>query len=78
MRKKNEPSKSISIKDVARECGVSISTVSRVINNFSTVKNKNRLKVLEAEYGDRSRAVRAAPHVISYFPFAVYCNDHAG
>lgn len=42
------PSKTISIEDVARLAGVSITTVSRVINKFSTVKEKNRSKVLEA------------------------------
>lgn len=37
-----------SIDDVAREAGVSIATVSRVINNFGTVKDANRQKVLDA------------------------------
>lgn len=38
----------ISIEDVARRAKVSISTVSRVINNFPTVSDKNRSKVEEA------------------------------
>jgi len=37
-----------SIDDVAREADVSIATVSRVINNFGSVKKRNKLKVLEA------------------------------
>ena len=48
MRSKREPSKTISIEDVARLAGVSISTVSRVINKQSSVKEKNRIKVLNA------------------------------
>ncbi|MBP7216118.1 MAG: LacI family DNA-binding transcriptional regulator [Candidatus Omnitrophica bacterium] len=46
--KKNNPSKSVSIEDVARLAGVSITTVSRVINKMGSVKEKNRSKVLEA------------------------------
>lgn len=37
-----------SIKDVARAAGVSITTVSRVINKFPTVKEANRTRVEEA------------------------------
>jgi len=48
VRSKREPSKTISIEDVARLAGVSISTVSRVINKQSSVKEKNRIKVLNA------------------------------
>ena len=44
--KKTPSSKSISIEDVARESGVSITTVSRVINKVGTVKEKNRAKVM--------------------------------
>jgi DNA-binding LacI/PurR family transcriptional regulator len=40
--------KKISIEDVAARAGVSITTVSRVINNISTVSKKNRTKVEEA------------------------------
>lgn len=38
----------ISIEDVAKRAKVSITTVSRVINNFPTVSPKNRAKVEEA------------------------------
>lgn len=44
MRKKRK----ISIEDVARRAKVSITTVSRVINNVATVSPKNRAKVEEA------------------------------
>jgi LacI family transcriptional regulator len=47
VRVKKTPSKTISIEDVARLAGVSIATVSRVINKASTVKEKNRLRVLD-------------------------------
>ncbi len=40
--------KKVSIEDVAQRAGVSITTVSRVINNFPTVSKKNRAKVEEA------------------------------
>jgi LacI family transcriptional regulator len=48
VRLKKGHSKTISIEDVARLAGVSITTVSRVINNFPSVKGKNRSKVQEA------------------------------
>jgi len=48
MRVKKEPSKSVCIDDVARLAGVSITTVSRVINKIGSVKEKNRIKVLDA------------------------------
>ena len=42
------PNKKISIEDVARRAKVSITTVSRVINNVHTVSKKNCAKVEEA------------------------------
>ncbi len=48
MRVKKTPSSVISIEDVAKLAGVSITTVSRVINKVGTVKDKNRTKVLSA------------------------------
>ncbi len=47
MRRRKEPSKTISITDVARLAKVSISTVSRVINKSPLVKEKNRKRVQE-------------------------------
>jgi len=47
-RTKKTPSQTVSIEDVARESGVSITTVSRVINKVGTVKEKNRTKVMSA------------------------------
>ena len=47
-RTKKFPSKNISIEDVARASGVSITTVSRVINKIGTVKEQNRLRVMNA------------------------------
>ncbi len=47
-RKPNQERKNNSIEDVARLAGVSIATVSRVLNKFSSVKERNRIKVLNA------------------------------
>lgn len=47
MRKKKAKSSTISINDVARMAGVSITTVSRVINKSPSVKGKNRSRVQE-------------------------------
>jgi len=44
-RNKKTISKNISIVDVAKISGVSIATVSRVINKIGTVKESNRIKV---------------------------------
>ena len=48
VRRRIGPAKNVSIHDVARLAGVSITTVSRVINKIPTVKEKNRIKVLDA------------------------------
>jgi len=47
-RTKKSPSKNSSIVDVAKASGVSITTVSRVINKIGTVKEANRAKVMNA------------------------------
>ena len=38
----------MTIKDIARQCGVSVSTVSRVLNDRPDVSPENRRKVLSA------------------------------
>lgn len=48
VRIRKTPSTTVSIEDVARKAGVSITTVSRVINKAKTVKDKNRSRVLDA------------------------------
>jgi LacI family transcriptional regulator len=48
VRTKKSVSKTVSIEDVARLAGVSITTVSRVINKLPSVKEKNRKIVMEA------------------------------
>jgi LacI family transcriptional regulator len=50
--------KVVSIKDVAKAAGVSITTVSRVINKFPTVKDENRRRVEEV-----IRRLRFKPNV---------------
>jgi LacI family transcriptional regulator len=47
VRIKKSPAQKVSIEEVARLAGVSVTTVSRVINKHSSVKEKNRTKVLE-------------------------------
>ena len=47
-RTKKSPSGNKSITDVARLAGVSITTVSRVINKVGAVKEKNRARVMDA------------------------------
>lgn len=47
-RTRKPTSRNISIEDVARVSGVSITTVSRVINKAKTVKEANRAKVMSA------------------------------
>jgi len=47
-RIKKASSKAASIEDVAKLANVSIATVSRVINKLSSVRDKNRIQVLEA------------------------------
>ncbi|MEM7336824.1 MAG: LacI family DNA-binding transcriptional regulator, partial [Chloroflexota bacterium] len=47
-KKRQRKSKSVTIFDVAKEAGVSYSTVSRVVNGFQFVKGETRERVLAA------------------------------
>lgn len=40
-------SRDYSIKDLAKECGISVSTVSKVLNGYPNISEKTRRKVLE-------------------------------
>ena len=48
MTRRHKSSDEVTIIDVAREAGVSYSTVSRVVNNKSYVKPETRARVLQA------------------------------
>jgi DNA-binding LacI/PurR family transcriptional regulator len=48
LKENGDRSPSVSIRDVARAAGVSYQTVSRVINESSSVKNSTRESVLDA------------------------------
>ena len=39
--------KSITIKDIAKECGVGVSTVSRAINNHPDISEKTKNRIME-------------------------------
>ena len=47
-QKKGDETRFMTIKDIARQCGVSVSTVSRVLNDRPDVSPENRRKVLSA------------------------------
>jgi LacI family transcriptional regulator len=48
VNRRNDKQRSATIKDVAREAGVSYATVSRVLNDYEHVKPDKRQRVLEA------------------------------
>ena len=52
-----DPTRAVTIRDVAREAGVSVATVSRALNNQGHVADAVRLRVREA-----ATALRYAPH----------------
>ena len=39
--------KTITIKDIAKKCGVGVSTVSRAINNHPDISDETREKILQ-------------------------------
>ena len=53
---------SVTIKDVARSCGLSISTVSKVFNGYPDISEATRRQVMEAarEIGYRPNALARA------------------
>ena len=48
MAQEGDEARHMTIKDIARQCGVSVSTVSRVLNDRPDVSPENRRKVLSA------------------------------
>lgn len=70
MRSKS-PSKKVGIEDVAKRAKVSISTVSRVINNFPTVSKKNQARVEEAVAHLKYRPNVSAQRLASGFNSAI-------
>ena len=48
MAQEGDEARYMTIKDIARQCGVSVSTVSRVLNDRPDVSPENRRKVLSA------------------------------
>ena len=77
----------VTIKDVAREAGVSISTVSRVINDMPGISEATTLRVKEImrrlEYAPNSRAAglaRKSARCIAFLAkleeFEPYTNPH--
>ena len=44
------PTQRITIKDIAKECGVSLSTVSLVLNNNPRISEKTRLSISNVGY----------------------------
>jgi len=45
----------MTIKDIARECGVAVGTVSRVLNNHPDVSEKTLYNILIYKYGIESK-----------------------
>ena len=45
--KGNRDMKTITIKDIAKKCGVGVSTVSRAINNHPDISDETREKILQ-------------------------------
>ena len=45
--KGNRDMKTITIKDIAKKCGVGVSTVSRAINNHPDISDETRENILQ-------------------------------
>ena len=79
--KMNEQKKSITMKDVAAEAGVSVGTVSRVINNEKGIKEVTLKKVQQAieklsyvpdEYARGLKTNRSNISLYSFQPFGIH------
>ena len=50
MEQENRELEEITIKDIARMCGVGVSTVSRAINNHPDINPETKQKVMAVSY----------------------------
>ena len=68
---------SVTIKDVARSCGMSISTVSKVFNGYPDISEATRKQVLETahEIGYRPNALARALKTNRSYNLGVLCVD---
>ena len=68
---------SVTIKDVARSCGMSISTVSKVFNGYPDISEATRRQVLETanEIGYRPNALARALKTNRSYNLGVLCVD---
>ena len=67
----------VTIKDVARSCGMSISTVSKVFNGYSDISEATRRQVMETahEIGYRPNALARALKTNRSYNLGVLCVD---
>ena len=75
----NVKNKKITIRDIARQCGTSISTVSRVINGSAVVDEKLKANILDVIRASSwqsnklrlkfSKKARIRPHVVLISPY---------
>lgn len=83
----NVKNKKITIRDIARQCGTSISTVSRVINGSAVVDEKLKANILDVIRASSwqsnnlrlkfSKKARIRPHVVLISPYVQKPNFNA-